>query len=112
MVQHLVTFHYRFEKQGEISDKEMTKMKYTIGSNGSNFHSWQNMSVSPFRIFVHLNSHSFTCFHSELKREEGREKEKWPHMLKFMQCSLMLLSCIYVLCYTELCGNPGFKGTS
>lgn len=48
----------------------------------------------------------FILSHVSTQRMRGGETI-WTHMLKFMQCSLMLLSCIYVLCYTEPCGKPG-----
>lgn len=32
--------------------------------------------ISSSLIFVHLNSHSFTCFHSEQKQERGGKRER------------------------------------
>lgn len=35
-------------------------------------------------------------------RQEGeKKKEMWPHLFKFMQCSLMMLCCVRALCYAK-----------
>lgn len=54
-------------------------------------HSWSNMSVPPWDLIPFR-----TCSHYT-----GRKKEMWPQLLKFMQCALMMLWCIHVLCYAK-----------